>query len=70
MGCEDDKVCQSSTKGAQEETGVICCGCGAVFSVAGAPVVRSCSLLQLSVMLKMPWLGKLPVGESSLGSMP
>ena len=40
-----------------------------MFSVAGAPVVRSCSLLQLSVMLKMPWLGKLPVGESSLGSM-
>ena len=38
-----------------------------MFSVAGAPVVRSCSLLQLSVMLKMPWLGKLPVGESSLG---
>ena len=53
MGCEDDKVFyQSSTKGAQEQTCVICCGCGAVFSVAGAPVVRSCSLLQLSVMLR------------------
>ena len=33
-----------------------------MFSVAGAPVVRSCPLVQLSVMLKMPWLGKLVVG--------
>ena len=40
-----------------------------MFSVAGAPVICSCSLLQLSVMLKMPWLGNLPVEESSLGSM-
>ena len=31
MGCEDDSFCQSSTKGAQKQIGVICCGCGAVF---------------------------------------
>ena len=40
-----------------------------MFSVAGAPMVHSCSLLQLSMMLKMPWLGMLPIGERSLGSM-